>query len=242
MASSSAIPQLAMKGELIKGRKGHRHKRAVTDKDSSPPTITEEQWAHALGLIADEVTRELALESAGITRYALEGILRTNAKMRAQWEDAKLAALRVRWDQDTLDMIMSNIAMGATVKAACEAAFRGDSIQAFYLLMLKDPLVKEQYDEARMIQAEKMAIDDMLEISDDDSNDETWDGKANSAAVNRSRLKADTRRWIASKLHYKRFGDKVQQDVNANVVVDHAARLDAARKRKEKARSTSHDK
>ncbi len=41
-------------------------------------------------------------------------------------------------------------------------------------------------------------------------------------------------KWRMSKLHWKRFGDKVQQDQNINLVVDHAERLEAARRRRDK--------
>lgn len=230
---SSAVPQLAAKrGVLIPGKKGPPKSRDVVPRDSKKSLFTEKQWTRLIGLVADQVSRVEALEISGITRYALEGAVRTNIKRREQWESAKLSAMRARWDVETLEEIMSAIAMGGTVKSACTDAFRGDNISAFYLLLMKDPIVREMYDDARMIQAEKMAIDDLIEISDETANDETWDGKGNSAAVNRSRLKVDTRKWIAAKLHYKRFGDKIQQDLNATVVIDHAARLEAARKRK----------
>lgn len=229
--SSTALPQLPLEGELIKGPKktGARKKTGIA-KPEEP--FTAKQWNHMIAMVANRVLPAAALEQAGITRYALDAAIRGDAKRRGQWEDAKLAALRLNWDVDTLEDIMVDIAMGSTVKAACEKAFRGDTIHTFYKLVLKDPVVKEMYDEARQIQAEKMAIDDLIEIADDDARDETWDGKGNSAAVNRSRLKVDARKWAAAKLHYKRFGDKVQQDVNANIVVDHAARLEAARRRK----------
>lgn len=235
MAVSATVPQLAVKtGQLIKGKKGAKLKRSATSTDSDAP-FSPEQWTRLIGLVADRLPKTEALKISGITRYALEGAIRTDVKKREQWQEAKLSALRARWDVETLEVIMTAIAMGGTVKSACTEVFREDDIHSLYSLLLQDPIIRELYDDARIIQAEKMAIDDLIEISDETEKDETWDGKANSAAVNRSRLMVDTRKWIAAKLHYKRFGDKVQQDVNANVVIDHAARLEAARKRKEAA-------
>lgn len=227
----TAIPQIPIEGEVIKGKKGINKNAKAKDLAA----ISDEQWEYTLAHISSGVPVDQAIEATGISRSLLDGVLRANTKMKAQWEDAKLASMRLLWDVDTIEEALVQIAMGATVKQACEHVLRGDEAPVFYKLVLKDPIIKEMYDEARMIQAEKMAIDDVIEISDDSGNDETWDGKGNSAAVNRSRLKVDSRKWIAGRLHWQRFGDKIQQEVNANVVVDHAARLEAARKRKAEA-------
>lgn len=231
-ASSDAIPQVALSGELIKGKKGGG-KKTTAAKDLAH--ISDDQWRRLLGNISQGVALGSAISTTRITRYELDAFLRADPKKKAQWEDAKLAALRMSWDVDTIEEALVHIAMGCTIKQACENVFREDDINSFYRLVLKDPVIRELYDEARIIQAEKMAIDDLIEIADEEGNDETWDGKGNSAAVNRSRLKVDTRKWIAARLHSKRFGDKIQQDINANLVVDHASRLEAARKRKERA-------
>ena len=155
---------------------------------------------------------------------------------KATWEDAKTAALWRNWDLETLEDILAKVAAGGTVRSAIAefALEEGPNAEVmFYRLILRDPVMKQMYDEARMIQAEKMAIDDVIEIADDTSNDETADGRPNSAAVNRSRLKVQSRQWIAGRLHFKRFGDKQQIDLDANITVDHAARLEEARRRKD---------
>lgn len=205
----------------------------VTENDTK--LISDAAWTKLIGLIAGGVKSADASKSLGISIMSLEGTLRTDSRRKDQWDEARLASIRQVWDQESLDDALASIASGSTVSQACAAAGKKGHERQLYALVLKDPVVKTLYEEARMIQAEKMAIDDLIEISDDDSQDETWDGKSNSAAVNRSRLKVDSRKWIASKMHYKRFGDKIQQDIDMNVTVDHAARLDAARKRKEAA-------
>jgi hypothetical protein len=71
----------------------------------------------------------------------------------------------------------------------------------------------DQYARAREIQAELLA-DEILEISDDESNDVTGELKMpNSVAVARSRLRTDNRKWIAAKLLPKKYGDKIQTEV-----------------------------
>lgn len=197
-------------------------------------TFSEDSWRAFLSEISEGKKVPAALKSVSQTMGSYRAYLILEKKADSQVKEAKIRAMRQFWTDDILEEVLVNIAMGGTVKESCAGVFMEDKIPQFYSLMLRDPTMKAQYEEARMIQAEKMAIDDVIEISDNIENDETWDGRGNSAAVNRARLMVDSRKWIASKLHYARFGEKQQIDLEANIVIDHAARLDAARKRKEK--------
>lgn len=78
-----------------------------------------------------------------------------------------------------------------------------------------------QYARARQIQAEIQA-DEIIDIADDGSND--WmerlgqEGNVLGYAldnehVQRSKLRIDARKWTASKLLPKKFGDKVSQEI-----------------------------
>ena len=74
-----------------------------------------------------------------------------------------------------------------------------------------------RYARARDAQLEHWA-DEIVEISDDGSNDwierETKSGRVitvlNDEAVQRSRLRADNRKWLLSKLKPERYGDKLE--------------------------------
>jgi len=215
-------------------RKANLRKHTAPEKIETK-RISPAKWAAVLGHVARGTGIRQAIKSERIKPSTLEGHLISDKNAKDQLDDAKLKALQRIWDEDMVEEVLVAIALGATVKQACDLVMMGDRIESFYKLMLRDENMKKAYDEARMIQAEKMAIDDIIEISDNSENDETFDGKPNSAAVNRDRLKVDSRKWIASKLHYKRFGDKIQQDVEQNIVIDHAARLEAARKRRDSA-------
>ena len=74
-----------------------------------------------------------------------------------------------------------------------------------------------QYARARDAQADYYA-EEILEISDDGSHDtyETEDGRTvvNSEVVQRSRLRVDSRKWLASKLAPKKYGDKVMAELS----------------------------
>lgn len=59
----------------------------------------------------------------------------------------------------------------------------------------------DNYTRAREAQAEKLA-DELIEIADDDSRDAVKD----LGAIERARLKIETRKWVASKLRPKKYG------------------------------------
>lgn len=74
--------------------------------------------------------------------------------------------------------------------------------------LANDKAFREQYERARDAQADTLA-DEILDIADDGSNDYMGeDEKYNGDAVARSRLRVDARKWIASKLKPKKYGDK----------------------------------
>jgi len=83
------------------------------------------------------------------------------------------------------------------------------------------PEFLEKYNKAKELQAEYYA-DELIDIADDASNDLVEKTLAsgevvqvvNSEHIQRSRLRVDTRKWIASKLLPKRYGDKQEVDVN----------------------------
>lgn len=97
----------------------------------------------------------------------------------------------------------------------------------------------KQYAHAREAQAEKLA-DEIIEIADDGTNDygfkEDSDKDGDGAKpvflaehVQRSKLRVDSRKWVASKLHPKKYGD--YQRIDAQVSVSIADRLKEARER-----------
>lgn len=73
-----------------------------------------------------------------------------------------------------------------------------------------------QYARACQERAHALA-EETLEIADDTSEDFVPDKegnlKVNNEAIQRARLRVDTRKWFASKLFPKVYGEKVQQEV-----------------------------
>ncbi len=69
----------------------------------------------------------------------------------------------------------------------------------------------QQYAQAKEQQADFLA-EEMIEIADDSANDTIYTDKGpieNREWTNRSRLRVDTRKWIASKLKPKKYADRI---------------------------------
>lgn len=75
---------------------------------------------------------------------------------------------------------------------------------------------RSQYAEARQLCLEAWAQDIVI-ISEDQSRDLQPDGKggfkSDNTAVNRDRLRVDTRKWILSKLLPKQYGEKTVTEI-----------------------------
>jgi len=71
------------------------------------------------------------------------------------------------------------------------------------------------YDRAREEQAETLA-DEIIAIADETHQDyiEDKDGneRVNGEAIQRSRLKVDARKWVASKLKPRKYGERIHQE------------------------------
>lgn len=87
-----------------------------------------------------------------------------------------------------------------------------------------DKAFAEAYARAKEEQADFL-VEEMLAIADDDSADAIFvevDDKSGKSAkmvcnnefIQRSRLKVDTRKWIASKLKPKKYGDKIELEAS----------------------------
>lgn len=103
--------------------------------------------------------------------------------------------------------------------------------QTFYAWLNKaenessgDSDLAKKYARAREAQADAI-FDECLSIADDAENDymvrENADGSmvevVNSENVQRSRLRIDTRKWMAGKLRPKKYGDKLEVEGNIRV-------------------------
>lgn len=227
MAQYQLVPSPASQLPAARGRPQQRQPTAL----DAAANLAIDMWSRILGLIADGVLPHKAIETVGATRALVEGMLRGRPEFRQQWTDAKIAALRRHWDADMLTDICNQIAAGASVQRACEGV--GRPHDTFVRLVLADPLLREEYDMARRIRAELWA-DENITIADDESNDIDLTGKGNTAGVNRSKLRVETRRDLMKVFNRDRFGEQQTKgpDVNVTVNLNAAERLESARARR----------
>jgi hypothetical protein len=125
-----------------------------------------------------------------------------------------------------LDSICDAIAKGESVAAIC-ANPRMPAEKTVYL-WLDDPTKTEflqRYARAREAQADKLAAE-ILQIADDGTNDtqKDEDGKVriDQDVIARSRLRVDSRKWLASKLAPKKYGDKIEHTGADGGAIQHA--------------------
>lgn len=114
------------------------------------------------------------------------------------------------FDQIIGDEICDRLTNGESLrKISCDEHMPAAS--TIYKWLTANKTFAEQYAHAREAQADTLA-DEILDIADDGSNDymEREDGSVeyNGDAVSRSKLRVDSRKWIASKLKPKKYGDK----------------------------------
>lgn len=126
------------------------------------------------------------------------------------------------YTQDLADQICEGLASGMSMRTVCkEETF--PCMQTVFRWLRTYPEFCEQYTRAKAEAADAL-VEEMMDISDDGTND--WmevhdkDGecigyKVNGEHVQRSRLRVETRKWIAAKLKPKKYGEKV--DVNHGV-------------------------
>lgn len=114
-----------------------------------------------------------------------------------------------------IERICTELMQGRSLRKICQADDIPDQVNVFRHLH-RDEEFRKQYALAREVQAETL-IDEITDIADDGSNDwverELKDGStivvADHEHINRSRLRVDTRKWVASKILAKKYGDRV---------------------------------
>lgn len=115
--------------------------------------------------------------------------------------------------QETADAICERIADGESLRSICQSEGMPNRMTVFR--WLNDPeraAFRDQYARAREEQAEFYA-ESIIEIADEESvtvkvgEDEEVSVVLDATAVARNRLRIDARKWYASKVAPKKFGD-----------------------------------
>lgn len=105
------------------------------------------------------------------------------------------------------------------IKKLCKERKHWPSHDTIYRWISCHKEFSDLYARAKRLQIE-VIVDEILDIADDTSNDNfiNEDCKLiiNHEHIHRSRLRIDTRKWLASKLVPKVYGDKIQSDLLIN--------------------------
>lgn len=121
-----------------------------------------------------------------------------------------------KYSQELVDKICEQLAQGDSMRTVTKADDM-PAMSTIFRWLRENPEFQEQYARAKEEAADAF-IEDMQDIADDGTNDwmERYDKdgemigwQLNGEHVQRSRLRIDTRKWIASKLKPKKYGDKL---------------------------------
>jgi len=122
-----------------------------------------------------------------------------------------------KYSQELADEICGQLANGDSMRTVCKPDNMPCKATVFNWIRTKEGFL-DQYTRAKQESADALT-DEMLDIADDATND--WMEKldkdeqsigyqVNGDHIQRSRLRIETRKWLASKLKPKKYGDKVQ--------------------------------
>lgn len=127
------------------------------------------------------------------------------------------------YTKDMADKICEKISGGLSLRAICAEPgmpARG----TVYRWLIENADFQDQYARARDKQADYFA-EEIIEIADS--------AEAESAAVSKAKLQIDARKWAASKIAPKKYGDKQEIDVkSSDGSMRPSVRLDAEEFRK----------
>lgn len=121
---------------------------------------------------------------------------------------------RIRLTHEARETICAEIADGKSMRVACQLA--GVHPSTFYRELSSDEALRDNYARARDAQADKLA-GEIVEIADELHIEARYDGDGvkldlSSNMVARNRLRVDARKWAASKLAPKKYGDRLEVD------------------------------
>lgn len=121
------------------------------------------------------------------------------------------------YSDDVADYILAEMVEGRSLRSICaKDAGKGVPTKKTVQNWLRThPEFMERYRAAQLERAEGY-IEEIMDIADDGSNDwmqandpDNPGFKLNGEHIQRSRLRVDTRKWIAAKMHPNKFGEKI---------------------------------
>ena len=138
------------------------------------------------------------------------------------------------YTEDLGKRICDELAEGRTLRSVCEAGEMPSEVTIRRWAIDLDHPFSAQYTRARAVGYHKMA-DDLIDISDGksvawteadaDAEDKASDRDGPKDAVQRDRLRIETRKWLLSKALPKIYGDKIEVGGKDGGPIQHAVEV-----------------
>jgi hypothetical protein len=127
---------------------------------------------------------------------------------------------KTQYTKEMGDIICERLACGESMRSVS----RDETMPAMSTLfkwLREAPGFSEQYEKAKLESADAL-VEDMLDIADNQAQEEIEvDGVSVKAAtgpsVAHARLRVDTRKWAASKLKPKKYGDRMHTEHSGSI-------------------------
>lgn len=123
---------------------------------------------------------------------------------------------------ETANEICERLSKGESLRSICadeESGWLPSARTVHRWLASEEDWAKEfrqQYAHAREAQADTL-VDEIIEIADQPNVRTNADGETVASDPQRDRLRVDARKWVASKLAPKKYGERIALDVDAKV-------------------------
>ena len=133
-------------------------------------------------------------------------------KIRTYRKHERLSARK--YDRHAITaMVCAQIAQGKSLRSILDADDKLPTVRSFLDWMGADGELAIQYAHARQTQYELLA-DEIVAISDENytTDEHGVKERLSSEAIQRNRLRVDTRKWMLSKMLPKVYGDKLQTE------------------------------
>ena len=119
-----------------------------------------------------------------------------------------------QYDREAItEFVCSELALGKSLRSILDADDKLPSASTFLDWIGADSFLAEQYAHARQLAYELLA-DEIVAIADENytTDEHGVRERLSSEAIQRNRLRVDTRKWMLSKMLPKVYGDKIQTE------------------------------
>jgi len=138
--------------------------------------------------------------------------------------DTKPRGRPITYTREIADIVCERMAEGESLRQICQSNpdIPGESTIRGWAVQDLDGFAA-RYARARECQMEALA-EDIITIADDSGLDVTVDPESHTVrvdgeAIQRAKLRVDTRKWLMSKIAPKKYGDKVDVGVDGSITV-----------------------